>query len=106
MRQWLRTITTPNQKKLEKMIQQGKWPFIYWRGLVAGGLGLPCLYSLLDLLTEDAPFWETFQRVLLISPVLGLIAGVISWRTINKQYAHLKLQEIGDSSNTRQGGTS
>ena len=72
------------------MIAQGKWPFVFYRGVLAGGLFIPAFNALLVLLFDNEPFLENFLSGLRFSPFLGFAAGLIMWSSINHQYNKLK----------------
>ena len=74
------------QSKLEAIIKQGKWPFVFSRGVLAGGLFIPASNALFDLIVDNEPFLENFYSGLRFSPFLGFIAGLIMWGSVNRQY--------------------
>ena len=74
------------EPKLKAMIEQGKWTFVFYRGVLAGGLFIPAFNALLEFLCDNEPFVETFFSGLRFSPFLGFAAGLIAWSSITHRY--------------------
>ena len=77
------------KEQLEKIIAKGKWSCVLLYGVLGFGIIMATGLSLIDLAIDGKPFWESFQRLIVIGPSLGIIYGLFLWRSFNKQYKKL-----------------
>jgi len=77
------------KEKLEKHLARGKWDFVLRYGVIYFGIFMAVGMSVLDLVLENEPFWQSFQIRILIFPAVGILAGLSMWRAVNKEYKKL-----------------
>ena len=83
-------------KNLTEQVSMGKWRFVFWQGVVTVGICIPIMNGIIELFSDGDPFWESFFRMLRVSPVIGFIMGLLMWRAVTSKYEALKWEQTSE----------
>jgi len=75
--------------RLKRLIDKGKWHYICVYGVLGWGVSTAILFSLLQVYSGEAAFFDVLPLSLILLPIVGLFWGLYMWSYLGKLYTKI-----------------